>query len=369
MADAPRRCAFNATAPSRPRHGCRRSMVAAERVAATVVQGVHGRRRVGQGDAFWQYRHYEFGDSRQPSTGASRAQPSTLFVRENEWEAAPASGCGATPRPRCSTPRLKNLPTKRDRAELLHAGADLAAGARRRAGGAAGRRPCARSPAASRSPRRRALLDIACRTARLAGLPPIEPLPRMPARAVSATSWIRWTRSTRSSAPRRRRPARPPGADPRPGRGRPCRSPAGCASRGWRPRASTLIWPRRAVRDGLWRPHRAQTAGLSATSRGPPAGPCIVHRTDQPPQTVLLSLLPRLADMRRWGLPPCSVPRRPRLRRPLGMLAGLPGPAGAVVAAAGDPAGCRSSCAFPPIRLLLDLEPPEETPMPRRRGG
>ena len=33
-------------------------MVAADRVAATVIQGVHGRRRVGQGDAFWQYRPY-----------------------------------------------------------------------------------------------------------------------------------------------------------------------------------------------------------------------------------------------------------------------------------------------------------------------
>ncbi len=34
-------------------------LVAAERVASTVVQGVHGRRRVGQGEAFWQFRHYE----------------------------------------------------------------------------------------------------------------------------------------------------------------------------------------------------------------------------------------------------------------------------------------------------------------------
>jgi hypothetical protein len=32
--------------------------VAAERVAATVAQGVHGRRRVGQGDSFWQYRPF-----------------------------------------------------------------------------------------------------------------------------------------------------------------------------------------------------------------------------------------------------------------------------------------------------------------------
>jgi uncharacterized protein (DUF58 family) len=33
-------------------------LVAAERVAVTVAQGVHGRRRVGQGETFWQFREY-----------------------------------------------------------------------------------------------------------------------------------------------------------------------------------------------------------------------------------------------------------------------------------------------------------------------
>ena len=31
-------------------------------VAATVAQGVHGRRRVGQGDSFWQFRRFVQGD-------------------------------------------------------------------------------------------------------------------------------------------------------------------------------------------------------------------------------------------------------------------------------------------------------------------
>ena len=38
-------------------------LVAAQRVAATVAQGVHGRRRVGQGDSFWQYRPFVAGDA------------------------------------------------------------------------------------------------------------------------------------------------------------------------------------------------------------------------------------------------------------------------------------------------------------------
>ena len=36
-------------------------LVAAERVAATVAQGIHGRRRVGQGETFWQFRQYQPG--------------------------------------------------------------------------------------------------------------------------------------------------------------------------------------------------------------------------------------------------------------------------------------------------------------------
>ena len=40
-------------------------LVAAERVASTVSQGVHGRRRVGQGETFWQFRRYQPEDSTQ----------------------------------------------------------------------------------------------------------------------------------------------------------------------------------------------------------------------------------------------------------------------------------------------------------------
>ena len=37
-------------------------LVQAERIAATVSQGVHGRRRVGAGETFWQFRRYQPGD-------------------------------------------------------------------------------------------------------------------------------------------------------------------------------------------------------------------------------------------------------------------------------------------------------------------
>ena len=68
-------------------------MVAAERVAATVAQGVHGRRRVGQGDSFWQFRHFVAGDpiariDWRQSAKSGRPVPDGWFIRETEWEAA-----------------------------------------------------------------------------------------------------------------------------------------------------------------------------------------------------------------------------------------------------------------------------------------
>lgn len=63
-------------------------MVAAERVATTVSQGVHGRRRVGQGETFWQFRRYEFGDSTQHIDWRQSAKNDPVFIRETEWEAA-----------------------------------------------------------------------------------------------------------------------------------------------------------------------------------------------------------------------------------------------------------------------------------------
>src|SRR5882672_6320679 len=63
-------------------------LVAAERVATTVAQGVHGRRRVGQGESFWQFRQYEPGDAAQRIDWRESAKSQRVYVRETEWEAA-----------------------------------------------------------------------------------------------------------------------------------------------------------------------------------------------------------------------------------------------------------------------------------------
>jgi uncharacterized protein (DUF58 family) len=60
-------------------------LVAATRVAATVAQGVHGRRRVGQGETFWQFRQYQPGDAAQRVDWRESAKSQRLYVRETEW--------------------------------------------------------------------------------------------------------------------------------------------------------------------------------------------------------------------------------------------------------------------------------------------
>lgn len=60
----------------------------AERIASTVAQGVHGRRRIGMGDSFWQFRRFREGDTAASVDWRFSARSRHLFVRETEWEAA-----------------------------------------------------------------------------------------------------------------------------------------------------------------------------------------------------------------------------------------------------------------------------------------
>ncbi len=63
-------------------------LVEAERVASTVAPGVHGRRRAGIGETFWQYRRFRAEDSKTSVDWRQSARTDHLYVRENEWEAA-----------------------------------------------------------------------------------------------------------------------------------------------------------------------------------------------------------------------------------------------------------------------------------------
>ena len=94
-------------------------MVAADRVAATVLQGVHGRRRAGQGDAFWQFRAFLPGDSATRIDWRQSAKSDRLFIRETEWEAAQTVALWSDASHSMEWKSGPDRPSKRDRAELL----------------------------------------------------------------------------------------------------------------------------------------------------------------------------------------------------------------------------------------------------------
>jgi uncharacterized protein (DUF58 family) len=65
-----------------------RLILEARRVASTVIHGLHGRRRAGSGENFWQYRHFVSGEPAQNIDWRRSARDDHLYVREREWEAS-----------------------------------------------------------------------------------------------------------------------------------------------------------------------------------------------------------------------------------------------------------------------------------------
>lgn len=65
-----------------------RLVLEARKIAATVIHGLHGRRRAGSGENFWQFRRFMFGEEARRIDWRRSARGDDLFVREREWEAA-----------------------------------------------------------------------------------------------------------------------------------------------------------------------------------------------------------------------------------------------------------------------------------------
>ena len=63
-------------------------LMEADRIASTVSHGIHGRRRAGPGETFWQFRQYQSGEGAHLVDWRRSAGSDQLFVREREWEAA-----------------------------------------------------------------------------------------------------------------------------------------------------------------------------------------------------------------------------------------------------------------------------------------
>ena len=63
-------------------------LVEAHRLAHTVAAGVHGRRRSGPGETFWQYRQAMPGDPQTAIDWRRSARSDHVYIREMEWESA-----------------------------------------------------------------------------------------------------------------------------------------------------------------------------------------------------------------------------------------------------------------------------------------
>lgn len=267
-------------------------LVAAERVAATVMQGVHGRRRPGQGDAFWQFRPFVSGDSLARMDWRQSAKTDRLFVRETEWEAAQTVGLWRDAGPGMDWSGSPSRATKRERAELLllALGALLLRGGERLRLFGDGRALAGRV----------ALPALAEALARHTDLPRDQRLPRH-ARAVLLGDFLAPLEETRSAVSALAAQGvhghlvqvLDPAEESLPFAGR-VRFEA--LSGG-----DTTLVPRvEGIRELYAERLAAHRDGLAAIARA--AGwNLLVHRTDQPPEAALLALWQALAPARGGG--------------------------------------------------------------------
>jgi uncharacterized protein (DUF58 family) len=65
-----------------------RLILESRKIAATVIHGLHGRRRSGSGENFWQFRRFVSGEEARRVDWRRSARDDHLYVREQEWEAA-----------------------------------------------------------------------------------------------------------------------------------------------------------------------------------------------------------------------------------------------------------------------------------------
>ena len=258
-------------------------MVAAERVAATVAQGVHGRRRIGTGDSFWQFRPFVTGDAASRIDWRQSAKSDRSYVRDMEWEAAQTVCLWRDASPSMAWRSAGGLPEKRERAELLLvalASLLARAGEQIRLMGVPGRVFAGR-----------ATLDALCQAmpGKTDGLPGAEALPRH-ATAVFFGDFLSPLAEFRAFLSR-------VSGTPVTGQVMMVLDPAELSLpydgrvkfRGLEGEPDTLIPRVGSVRDAYAEALAAQQAGLAAACAAAGFG-FAVHRTDHPPEAALLGL-------------------------------------------------------------------------------
>jgi uncharacterized protein (DUF58 family) len=269
-------------------------LVAAERVAATVAQGVHGRRRVGTGETFWQFRQYEPGDPVPRIDWRESAKSMRLYVRETEWEAAQSVWLWRDNSPSMDYASSAAMPTKRARVDLilLALAALLIRGGERVALLGTGL-----SPASGRAVLNRLALTLG-RPAPGQNLPGYEPLPRygqlvMVGDLLAPLPQIHALVGRFAATGLRGHLLQvlDPAEETLPFAGR-------VRFEGLEQEAPLLISRVETVREDYARKLAQHREGLAAIARVT-GWSFATHRTDRPPHTALLALYSTLAEPRR----------------------------------------------------------------------
>jgi uncharacterized protein (DUF58 family) len=94
-------------------------LLEAEHIAQAVHQGIHGRRRAGVGETFWQFRRYEQGDPADRIDWRQSSRTDKIFIREREYEAAQSAYLWADDSGSMRYASQKSLPFKAERAQLI----------------------------------------------------------------------------------------------------------------------------------------------------------------------------------------------------------------------------------------------------------
>ncbi|MGV6801590.1 MAG: DUF58 domain-containing protein [bacterium] len=95
-------------------------LVEASRLSHSLSAGIHGRRRAGTGETFWQYRHYLPGDASSLIDWRQSARSDgALFVRQQEWESATTIWLWPDPKATMAYRSRPDLPSKQHRAQVL----------------------------------------------------------------------------------------------------------------------------------------------------------------------------------------------------------------------------------------------------------
>lgn len=269
-------------------------LVAARQVAATVEQGIHGRRRVGTGETFWQFRRYQPGDTPNRIDWRQTAKSDRIYVREHEWAAAQTVWLWRDASPSMRFTSDDNRHDKRDHATLL----TLALAAMLlRAGERVGLLGTGSRPVAGASALDRLAAELDRIEATDDSLPPLRPLARhapvvllgdflTPLEAIDA----RVRAFADGGRPGHLVQVLDPAEETLPFAGR-------IRFEGLEAEGTTLINRTETVRDEYIRRLRARREALKALSRRR-GWTFSLHHTDAPPQAALLALYGLLSQPR-----------------------------------------------------------------------